>query len=88
MAQQFNPQGMNAQNIKLRYAVLVFIKGSTAPLVLYVADYQELYEELLAKMQSPAASIIEKETEGPLKRVCFLSNQIAALAIQEEQYIQ
>ena len=88
MAQQFNPQGMNTQNIKKRYAVLVFIKGSTAPLVLYVKEPQALYEELFAKMQSPAATLIEKETEGPLKRVCFISNQIAALAIQEEQIIQ
>ncbi len=88
MAQQFNPQGMNAQNIKKRYAVLVFIKGSTAPLVLYVKDAQSLYDELTAKMQSPSASLIEKETEGPLKKVCFISNQIAALAIQEEQIIQ
>ena len=88
MAQQFNPQGMNTQNIKKRYAVLVFIKGSTAPLVLYVKDAQALYEELFAKMQSPVATLIEKETEGPLKRVCFISNQVAALAIQEEQIIQ
>ncbi|MCM1338481.1 MAG: hypothetical protein NC191_02280 [Muribaculaceae bacterium] len=87
MAQQFNPQGINAQNIKKRYAVLVFIKGSTAPLVLYVKDAQALYDELIAKMQSPSAALIEKETEGPLKKVCFISNQIAALAIQEEQII-
>jgi hypothetical protein len=38
-------------------------------------------------MQSPNAVLIEKETEGPLKKVCFASNQIAALAIQEEQYM-
>lgn len=88
MAQQFNPQGINTQNIKKRYAVLVFIKGSTAPMVLYVKDAQTLYEELYAKMQSPVATLIEKETEGPLKRVCFISNQIAGLAIQEEQIIQ
>lgn len=49
MAQQFNPQGMNAQNIKKRYAVLVFIKGSTAPLVLYVKEAQALYQELVEK---------------------------------------
>lgn len=85
MAQQFNPQNMGAQNIKKRYAVLVFIKGSTAPLVLYVKEPQALYDELFAKMQSPTAALIEKETEGPLKKVCFISNQIAALAIQEEQ---
>ena len=87
MAQQFNPQGMNAQNIKKRYAVLVFIKSSTAPLVLYVKDAQVLYDELIEKMQSPQAVLIEKETEGPLKKACFLSNQIAAVAIQEDQYI-
>lgn len=87
MAQQFNPQWMNAQNIKKRYAVLVFIKGSTAPLVLYVQDYQALYQELSERMVSPNAVLIKKETEGPLKEVCFVSNQIAALAIQEEQYL-
>lgn len=87
MAQQFNPQGMNAQNIKKRYAVLVFIKGSTAPLVLYVQDYQALYQELSERMVSPNAVLIKKETEGQLKEVCFVSNQIAALAIQEEQYL-
>ena len=87
MAQQFNPQGMNAQNIKKRYADLVFIKGSTAPVVLYVQDYQALYQELSERMISPNAVLIKKETEGPLKEVCFVSNQIAALAIQEEQYL-
>jgi hypothetical protein len=88
MAQQFNPQGMSSQNIKKRFAVLVFIKGSTAPLVLYVKDAQALYDELVLKMQSPSATLVEKETEGPLKKVSFLSNQISALAIQEEQFVQ
>ena len=87
MAQQFNPQGMNTQNIKKRYAVLVFIKSSTAPLVLYVKDAQALYQELIEKMQSPTAVLIEKETEGPIKKACFISNQIAAVALQEEQYM-
>ena len=87
MAQQFNPQGMNAQNIKKRYAVLVCIKGSMALFVLYVKEDQALYQELVERMQSSNAVLIEKETEGPLKKVCFLSNQIAALAIQEEQYV-
>jgi hypothetical protein len=87
MAQQFNPQGMNAQNIKIRCAVLVFIKGSTAPLVLYVKDAQSLYQELVERMQSPNTVLIEKEAEGPLKKVCFASNQISAVAIQEEQFM-
>ena len=87
MSQQFNSQGMSGQSIKKRYAVLVFIKGSTAPLVLYVKETQALYNELLEKMQQAKAELITKETEGPIKMVSFVSNQIAAVAIQEEQYI-
>ena len=85
MAQQYN--NPNAQNIKKRYGVLVFIKGSTAPLVLYVKEPQVLYDELTKLMQSQQAVFVEKETEGPIKRVAFVSNQIAAVAIQEEQYM-
>lgn len=87
MAQQYNPQGINPQNIKKRQAVLVFIKSSTAPLVLYVKDAQALYSDLLEKMTLNQPVLIEQETEGPLKKVCFVSNQIAAVAIQEEQYM-
>ena len=82
MAQQFN-----AQNIKKRYSVLVFLKDSTVPLVMYVENTEELYSELQQAMKSAAGTIIEKETLGPLKKVSFISNQIAAVAIQEEQYV-
>ena len=82
MAQQFNPQ-----NVKTRTAVLVFIKGSSAPLVLYVENPQDLYSELNQAIKSSNASVIEKETLGPIKKVSFISNQISAVAMQEEQYI-
>ena len=82
MAQQFNPQ-----NIKKRTSVLVFIKGTTAPLVLYVENPQELYTELTQLIKAPGATIVEKDTQGPLKKVCFAANQIAAVAMQEEQYV-
>ncbi len=82
MAQQFN-----AQNIKKRLSVLVFLKGSTAPLIMYVENPEELYAELQQAMKSSTAVIIEKETQGPLKKASFVSNQIAAVAIQEEQYV-
>lgn len=81
MAQQYNPQ-----NIKKRYSVLIFLKGSTAPLVLYVENPEELYAELQQAAKSATPKFIEKETTGPLKKVSFISNQIAAIAIQEEQY--
>ena len=82
MAQQFNPQ-----NIKKRISVLVFLKGAAAPLVMYVEKPEELYAEIHQAMRSATATLIEKETQGPLKKVCFISNQIASLAIQEEQYV-
>ena len=82
MAQQFN-----AQNIKKRTSVLVFLKGSTAPLILYVENPEVLYDELKQAIKSPQAMLIERETIGPLKKVCFISNQIASLALQEEQYM-
>ncbi|MBR6098977.1 hypothetical protein IKP85_04450 [bacterium] len=82
MAQQFNPQ-----NIKKKTSILVFLKGSTAPLVLYVENPQELYTELNQLMKSASAVLVEKETQGPIKKVCFVSNQIAAVAMQEEQYV-
>ena len=74
MAQQFNPQ-----NVKIRTSVLVFLKGSTAPLVLYVENPAELYAELLGYMKSQSPIVVEK--------VAFISNQIASVAMQEEQYI-
>ena len=67
MAQQYN--NPNAQNIKKRYAVLLFIKASTAPLVLYVKDTEALYNELKEAMQSTKAYLIEKDTEGPGRKV-------------------
>ena len=82
MAQQFN-----TQNIKKRTSVLVFLKGATAPLVLYGENPDELYDELLQAMKSQTtAKLIEKEMNGPIKKTAFLSNQIAAVAMQEEQY--
>lgn len=85
MAQQYN--NPNAQNIKKRYSVLAFLKGSTAPLVLYVKEPQVLYDELVSLMVNQKSVVVEKETDGPIKKVCFLSNQLASVAIQEEQYI-
>lgn len=85
MAQQYN--NPNAQNIKKRYSVLAFIKGSTAPLVLYVKEPQQLYEKLADLMQSQKTVLFEQDTEGPIKKVCFMSNQLSAIAIQEEQYM-
>ena len=73
---------------KTRISVLVFIKGSAAPLVLYFENPLAVYEELTQLIKTSATSnkLIEKETIGPIKKFCIMSNQISALALQEEQY--
>ncbi len=85
MAQPFS-QG---SQLKKRTSVLVFLKGTTAPLVLYVENPLAVYEELseILKINSPIPKLIEKSTSGPIKKVCIQSNQICAVALQDEQYM-
>jgi hypothetical protein len=73
--------------IKTRTALLIFIKGSSAPIVLYVEKPLEVYEEIQQLLKGQASAIIEKEATGPIKKVSFNSNQISAVAIQDEQYV-
>lgn len=82
MAQQFT----KTPQIKTRTAVLVFIKASAAPIVMYVENPKAVYEEIQALVKAHSTVFFEKETVGPIKRVSFFISQIAALAIQEEQY--
>ena len=85
MANQF-PNQPQVQ-IQTRTALLIFVKGSSAPVVLYVDNPQAQYEELQQLMKSPSAGIIEKEGNGPIKKVSIHANQIASVALQEEQYV-
>lgn len=82
MATQFN-----TPKIKTRTALLIFVKGSSAPVVLYLENPQVVYEEIqqLIKVQSP--TLIEKEGSGPIKKVSVMANQISAVALQDEQYV-
>ncbi len=75
--------------LKKRTSVLVFLKGTTAPIVLYVDNPTELYEELaqILRVNSPTPKLIEKNTNGPVKKVCIQSTQICAVALQDEQYL-
>ena len=81
-------QPFTQQQIKTRTSVLVFLKGNAAPIVLYVDKPIELYEELLSYIKMPTnVKLLEKETLGPIKKIAFMSNQISAVAMQEEQYV-
>lgn len=82
MAQQFTPQ-----QFKTRTALLVFVKGSSAPVVLYVENPQGVYEELQQAIKGQSTTLIEKEGTGPIKKLTVLANQISAVALQDEQYV-
>ena len=78
MVQQFNtPQ-------KTRQALILFLKGSATPIVMYFENPQAVYAELKQLMKNPTPVLVEKEPVGPIKKVCFVSTQIAGLLIQEE----
>ena len=80
MAQQFPPQ-----QFKTRLALLIFLKGASAPMVLYFDDPKAVFDEILPLIRSQNVSkLIEKEPIGPIKKVAIMSNQIASIALQEE----
>ena len=81
MVQQFStPQ-------KTRQAVILFLKGSATPVVMYFENPQGVYAELKQLMKNPTPVLVEKEPIGPIKKVCFVSTQIAGLVLQEEPIV-
>lgn len=83
MATQFS----GTPQIKTRTALLIFIKGSSAPIVLYVEKPLEVYEEFQHLLKGQSSTILEKEGTGPIKKVTLHSSQISAVALQDEQYV-
>ena len=83
MASQFT----GTPQVKTRTALLIFVKGSSAPIVLYVENPQAMYEEFQQLLKGVTSTIIEKEGTGPIKKVSIHSSQISAVALQDEQYV-
>lgn len=80
MAQQFTtPQ------LKIRTALVVFMKTAPQPIVLYFNNPQKEYEDFKTAMKTPN-SVIEKEANGPIKKICMISNNILGVFLQDEQY--
>ena len=78
---------MNNSSMKKRTSVLVFLRGAAAPLVLYVDNPQLLYEELSGLLKKRADVLVEKQLNGPIRKVCFNTADVIAAAMQEEQYV-
>lgn len=80
MAQQFS------QQVKIRTGLYVFLKETANPIVLYFDNPVAIFDELKQAMKSATPVLIDKQANGPIKRLCIVSNQIRGLALQDEQY--
>ena len=74
------------QQLKIRTGVYVFLKETINPVVLYFDNQQGAFEELKQAMKSATPVLVDKQANGPVKRLCVISNQIRGLALQDEQY--
>ena len=80
----------NSPQVKTRKAVLIMMKHSAPPLVLYVDNPEELYEDLKQAIKTANNSmpkLIERQAKGPVKMLSVLDTQLAGVAIQEESYL-
>ena len=73
------------QQLKMRTALVVFMKSASQPIVLYFNNPQKEYEDFKAAMKTPNV-VLEKEANGPIKKICLLSNNILGVFLQDEQY--
>lgn len=79
MSQQFNGQ------INKKVAFIVFVKGSIAPIVLYLDDPYKVYDNVQNIIRSPQPpKFFEIEANGPIKKVTFVTNEVTGCALQEE----
>ena len=80
----------NSQQLKTRKSVLILMKHSAPPLVLYVDNPDELYEDLkqvIKTANTAMPKLIERQAKGPVKNFVILDTQLAGVAIQEETYM-
>jgi len=83
MSTQYNPQ-----DVKTRTSLLIFLKGSVAPVVLYFENPKGVYDDIQNILKAASApKMIELDAMGPVKKVCLVSSEISGLALQDEQYI-
>lgn len=86
--QQFNP---GQAQTEIKTPILIFLKVVGPPIVLYVDNPNEVYNEILEIIKTTnekAPRLIEKKANGPLITLAVLDTQIAGVAMQEEKYLK
>ncbi len=82
-------QQFNNQQITQKTAFVIFVKGSIAPVILYLDDPNKVYENVQNLIRSPQApKVFEIEANGPVKKVTFVTSEITGCALQDEMYVQ
>ena len=81
MTSQYLPQQ------KTRTARVLFLKGAATPVLLYFDNPQAVYLEMKQLMKSPSPVLVEKEANGPVKKIAFVSTQLAGVVLQDETYV-
>lgn len=75
---------------QVKTSVLLFLKVVGPPLVLYVDNPDEFYQELIEIIKTTNERnprLIEKKANGPLKTVAILDTQLAGVAMQDETIV-
>ena len=84
MSQQFT----GPQSVKKKVAFIVFVKGSIAPVVLYLDDPEAVYDNIQNIITSPnPPKIFEIEANGPIKKVTLVTAEVTGCALQEEIHL-
>lgn len=84
MAQQYT----NTQTLSKKVAFIIFVKGSIAPIVLYLDEPEKVYENVQSLLNNPnPPQSFEIEANGPIKKVSVVTSEVTGCALQEEVHL-
>lgn len=79
------------QQIQTRKALLIFVQSMNAPVVLFLDDVETEYktfQQIILNSSHSTPKLVERTTNGPIKKFSILDTQIAGVAIQEEPILK
>lgn len=79
------------QQIQTRKALLIFVHSMNAPVVLFLDDVESEYksfQQIILNASHSNPKLIERTTNGPIKKFSILDTQISGVAIQEEPVLK
>ena len=79
------------QQIQTRKALLIFVQSMNAPVVLFLDDVETEYktfQQIILNASNSNPKLIERTTNGPIKKFSILDTQISGVAIQEDPVLK